>query len=59
MLNVRHIHFLFRITHLCWYNLSALKFYELNDLLARYEWLKIIIKVAAPPCMLVKNVDDT
>jgi hypothetical protein len=52
MLNVRHIHFLCRIIHQCWYYLSALKFNDLHDLLASYESLKIIIKVAAPPCII-------
>jgi hypothetical protein len=50
MLNVRHNHFLCRIIHQCWYYLSALKFNDLQDLLASYKWLQIIIKVAAPPC---------
>jgi hypothetical protein len=50
MLNVRQIHFLCRITHQCWYYLSVLEFYDLGDLLVRYDWLNIIIKVAAPPC---------
>jgi hypothetical protein len=49
MLNVRHIFLLCRIIH-HWYYLSALKFNDLHDLLACYEWLKIIIKEDAPPC---------
>jgi hypothetical protein len=55
MLHVRHIHFSSRIIDQCWYYLSALKLNDLHDLLASYEWLKIIIKVAAPPSSYLRS----